>query len=124
MDNFKSKKFYKDIYVGPVANSLKEMEWDRFITNLSSVDRANLVKMLNDIPCYTTGGSSYTPYSTMQGYGAVPLQNSYTTLHSYPGLRISREPIGGYKIEFNVFEIIVSSEDILAFRDYVASRIG
>jgi hypothetical protein len=123
-DDLGSQNFYKGFYVGQVGNSIKEMEWYKFLTNLSSVDRANLVKMLDDIPRCTIGCNSYMPYSTMRGYGAVTLNNSYTTLHSYPGFRISEEPIGGYKIEFYPFEIIVSNEDILAFRYYVAARAG
>jgi hypothetical protein len=123
-NDLRSQNFYKGFYFGPVGNSLKEMEWDRFITNLSSVDRANLVKMLNDIPSYTTLGNSYMPSSASRGYGAATLNNPYTTLHTYPGFRISEELFGGYKIEFYASEIIVGNEDILVFRDYVATRAG
>jgi hypothetical protein len=65
------------------------------------------------------------PYSTtVSGYSAETLHNPYTSLHSYLGFRISEELIGGYKIEFNAFEIIVSNEDILAFKYYVAAKAG
>jgi len=116
----------KGFSIRTAGNTIREMEWDRFIENLSFVDRANLVKILNDLSPSTIGSIDYyKPISTaVSGCSTYTLHNSYTSFHGDPRFTITEEPFVGYKIEFNAFEITVRSEDILSFRDYVAARTG